>query len=325
MVRKLLPLPAMRSLPLRFSLLALPLAFGVGCSARAPEKEPLDLEDAPRRGDDGDDDDDRSSNKPPSTIPDDPDRPFENKPDTLAAYAHSADTLYALELATKKATAVGKFSCVTGDAVIDIAMDGTGALFATTFSRFLSVDPKTATCTVIATAGVADDEYPNSLSFVPAGTLDPNKEALVGYGYHPIEGIKDNYVRIDTTTGKMTFVGVLNPPNATTRYESSGDLIALSKEDNRAFLTVRPLSGGTDRLAEIDPKTGTIKRIVGDTKQTNLYGLAYAGGAAYAFAESGSVFSIDLATGATTGVTLDGASGIVWNGAGVTTIAPAKP
>ena len=297
------------------------LALLAGCTMETRETKPLDVENAPREP--SEDDAPPSPTSPSRPMPDDPDRPFEDKPDTLAAYAHTDDTLYALELATKKATAIGKFSCVAGDRVIDVAMDGKGALFATTFRRFLSVDPKTGGCTVLATT-TGEVDYPNSLSFVPAGTLDSDEEVLVGYGYHPDGGIQDNYVRIDTTTGNMTFVGVLNPPNATTLYESSGDLIALSKEDNRAFLTVRPLAGGTDRLAEIDPKTGMIKRIVGDTKQSRLYGLAYSGGAAYAFAESGSVFSIDLRNGATSAVTLGGASGVVWNGAAVTTIAPAK-
>jgi hypothetical protein len=296
------------------------LAVATGCSSAPKEKGGgLDLQD---KKEDGENDENEKPQKPGGTeigAPN-PDRPFEDKPDTLAAYAHSADTLYALELSTKKATSIGKFSCVTGDPVIDIAMDGKGAMFATTFSRFLSVDPKNASCKVLATGIDDEDQYPNSLSFVPAGTVDATKEALVGYAYHPVEGIKDTYVRIDTTTGKMSFLGVLNPTNATTRYESSGDLIALSNDGNRTFLTVRPLAGGTDRLAEIDPKTGVIKRIIGDTKQSNLYGLAYAGGKAYAFTDAGSVFSLDLTNGTAAAVSLSGAAGVLWNGATVTTI-----
>jgi hypothetical protein len=250
------------------------------------------------------------------TKPADPSRP--------GAYAHSGDTLYALELSGRKATKVGKFSCLTGsEQVYDIAVDANGNVFATTTTHFISVDPQTAGCRIIGEAPA--DEYPNSLSFVPAGTLDPSKEVLVGYGYHEVQGIRDNYVRIDTTTGKMTFVGTLNLAGADPEWESSGDLIALSNEGNKAYLTVTPRTGlGTDRLAEINPKTGQIIRIVGDTGQTQFFGLTYWAGKAYGFSGSGGIFSIELATGKASPANLAGADAQSWYGAGITTSAPTK-
>jgi hypothetical protein len=298
--------------------------FANACAAQTGDKEPLPTRDAEGG---------KKTRKPGGTEiegnvtpgvdpvtgetkPPDPTRP--------GAYAHSGDTLYALELSGRKATKVGRFSCLTGDEeVYDIAVDANGNVFATTTTHFISVDPKTASCQVIAQAPA--DEYPNSLSFVPAGTLDPSKEVLVGYGYHDVEGIRDNYVRIDTTTGKMTFVGMLNGASAGSEWESSGDLIALSNEGNKAFLTVTHRSGtGTDRLAEINPKTGQIIRIVGDTGQTQFFGLTYWAGKAYGFSGGGGIFSIDLATGKASPATLAGADAQSWYGAGITTTAPTK-
>ena len=47
-------------------------------------------------------------------------------------------------------------------------------MFVTTFNGFFKVDCTTAACTSIKSG-----TYPNSLSFVPKGTVDPNAEALV--------------------------------------------------------------------------------------------------------------------------------------------------
>ncbi len=68
-------------------------------------------------------------------------------------------------------------------------------MYATSDQGVYKVDRMTAVCTLLASGGA----YPNSLSFVPAGTLDPSVEALVGYS-------GSTYVRIDTTSGAMTSV-----------------------------------------------------------------------------------------------------------------------
>jgi len=241
----------------------------------------------------------------------------------LYAFAHTQDTLFALDPNSRKATSVGKFKCLTGtDRVVDIAVDAKGKVFATTDTHFISVDPKTADCTVVGTAPTF--EYPNSLSFVPAGTIDPTNEVLVGYGYHKVEDLRDNYVEINTVTGQMSFVGTLNPASATVRYESSGDLISLANDGNKAYLTVKPVLGGTDKLAEIDPKTGKIVRIVGDTGKSRLYGLAYWSGTAYGFSGDGNAYAIDMQTGVAVHAAMAGGEGKIWFGAGVSTRAPTK-
>ena len=68
------------------------------------------------------------------------------------------------------------------------------------------------------------DTYPNSLSFVPKGTVDPNVEALVGYN-------GGTYVRIDTVTGAVTSIG-----NLGSGYSSSGDIVRLPIPGNAELL-----------------------------------------------------------------------------------------
>jgi hypothetical protein len=243
-------------------------------------------------------------------------------------YAHTADTLYTFDAIAKKLVQVGKLGCLTpGERLLDIAVDGKGAVFGTSDQAFVAINPKDATCTRV----VAEEDLPNSLSFVPAGALDETKDALVGYAFDDV-GRAVRYVRIDTTTGRVTDIGMLNPPNAAKQYVSSGDIFSVRRDSNKTYLTVRDDEGteGTaeaDMLAEIDPKTGAIKRIIGSTQQPRIYGLAYWAGKAYGFSEDGNVIEIDVTTGVSTLVTtLKTDTGPVpWYGAGVTTEAPTTP
>src|SRR5690349_12712818 len=68
-------------------------------------------------------------------------------------YAHTQDTFYIYEPVGGDLKAVGKFSCLDTadplDVVVDLAVDRTGTVYATTFRRFLKVDPITAACSEI--------------------------------------------------------------------------------------------------------------------------------------------------------------------------------
>jgi hypothetical protein len=248
-------------------------------------------------------------------------------------YAHTMNTLYLYEPVGGDLKEIGKFSCLdaadTTDVVVDLAVDRTGTVYATTFRRFLKVDPITAACTEIRKAATGDPSYPNALSFVPAGTVDPTKEALVGYSPPLVGPGSTDYVRIDTATGAITKIGQLNVSG--TPYTSSGDLISLIQDSNRTFLTVKLLSDasvGTDLLAEVNPTNGNLKKILGDTGQTNLYGLGYWAGKGYGFSDNGKITQIDMTNGAGTVVkslTGDGGLPLPWYGAGVTTEAPITP
>ena len=84
---------------------------------------------------------------------------------------------------------------------------------------------------------------------------------------------------------------------------------------------------GNDYLAEIDPKTGAIRAIIGDTGQKNFYGLGQWAGTAYGFNDIGNIVEINLATGAGTVrmTAATDAGALTWFGAGVTTVAPTRP
>jgi hypothetical protein len=268
-----------------------------------------------------------TTTKPPS---DDP-LPDGGKPPGQV-YAHTADTLYLFEPLSKTLTQLGKFGCLDeGDRVLDIALDKTSTMYATSDHGFLKVVPIALAGGTVDCSYIKNDPgaYPNSLGFVPIGTVDPTKEALVGYAFDGPDPTK--YVRIDLD-GTVTKIGSLNPPDASTHYRSSGDVIGLSRflNGNRAFLTVSPLDGdaaATDSLAEIDPATGTIKQVFAETGHTTLYGLGQWAGSGYAFAASGEIVQIDIATGNATTVQVTGFDGgvVSWYGAGVTTDAPTAP
>jgi hypothetical protein len=229
--------------------------------------------------------------------------PGDSGPPPLKAevYAHSPDTLYRLDPITKVMTTVGVFGgCST---VIDIALDKNGAMFGTGFGELYKINKATAACTLVATGS-----YPNSLSFVPAGTVDPVNEALVGY-------VGASYVRIDTSNGAVTTIGNLGGG-----YASSGDLVSLI--GGSSYLTVTG-NGCGDCLVEINPKTGALVNKIGALGHSSVFGLAYWAGTAYGFDAFGSLFQIDVLTAVTTNIPIPNApAGLVFYGAGSTTAAP---
>jgi len=223
-------------------------------------------------------------------------------------YGHTPDTLYSYDVTTSTVTLVGAFtSCTQGTTaqVIDLAIDSHMNAYVTTFDGFYSLDLQTAACTLIK-AGA----YPNSLSFVPVGTLDPNLEALVGY-------FGNSYVRVNAGTGVTSVVGTLSGG-----YMSSGDIVSV--EGGGSFLTVTG-NGCGDCLLQVDPKTGDMIQNYGALPHGSVYGLGYWAGTLFGFDANGDVFSIGGGGDAglvTSDITI-GDGGITWWGAGSTTIAPA--
>ena len=219
---------------------------------------------------------------------------------------------------------VGLFDCV-GTAVasmVDIAIDRAGKMTGSAAISFnnalggalVSIDPTNAHCTVL-TRG---PDLVTSLTYVPEGTLVANAEALVGYA-------DDRYVRVDPATGQLTEIGLLNnAASGGVRWLSSGDVVSI--KDGGTYLTVKPESGamaGGDRIVEVDPKTGALKRIIGATGRDDVLGLGYWGGIAYGFTLAGSLIQIDLMTGAGTVIPIPGApADLAFYGAGTTTVAP---
>jgi hypothetical protein len=220
-----------------------------------------------------------------------------------AVYAHSSTTLYRLNPDTLGVEVVGAFAGCSS--VVDIALDKDSNLFGTTFSGLYKIDIGTAACTLISTGA-----YPNSLSFVPAGVLDANKEVLVAY-------TGSQYQTIDIETGIIKNLGTIEGG-----YASSGDVVSV--EGGGTFLTA---SGPNcdDCLLEIDPATGGLLKNWGQLGFSAVFGLAYWGGVAYGFDDTGAAFSIEFgaSTVTTTSISIPSAPpGLSFWGAGSTTQAP---
>jgi len=233
-------------------------------------------------------------------------------------FAHSDTTLYKLEPVSKTVTTVGEFDCLTAGGMWDIAIDKNGNMFgvaaAIGSAALVRITPNTAHCEVVVEA----PSLPNSLAFVPAGTLDQNKEVLVGFD-------RTKFLRIDGTSGAVEQIGSLNPNDTGEMWESSGDIVSII--DDKTYATVKPNLGGTtygtDTIVEIDPQTGRALREIGDTGFYGLWGLGYWGGVAYGFSEGGELCQIDLMTGKGVGIPIPNLSpDLSFWGAGVTTAAP---
>jgi hypothetical protein len=231
---------------------------------------------------------------------------FEGTPEV---FGHSKSTLYKLNPETK---AVGLVADFTGcPPVTDIALDATSGLFAATDTGLYKVDKVTAACTLLK-----DGTYPNSLSFVPKGTLDPNEEALVGF-------VADQYVRIDTQSGAITNVGA--PWN--NNFISSGDVVSV--KDGPTYLTIKDKDPNTsqcrDCLVQIDPATGAIQKSFPALSYAKVFGAAFWAGSVYGFTNDGKIFEIVVNGNQLTTTPIDTPMGLSFWGAGSTTSAPPTP
>jgi hypothetical protein len=206
--------------------------------------------------------------------PADPPPPPPPEPITVV-YGHSASQLYKLDPVTKAVSVVGTFDC--SNQITDIAIDGASNAYATSFGAFYTLDLKTAKCTYVQSG-----DYPNSLSFVPKGTLDPNAEALVGYA-------GSDYVRIDPTTGSMAKIGSIGGG-----YTSSGDIVSVT--GGGTFLTAKNITCN-DCLLQIDPATGKMVQDYGSVGFGSVFGIAYWGGTVYGFTDEGFLFEITMKAG----------------------------
>lgn len=227
-------------------------------------------------------------------------------------FGHSATTLYKLNPETKAVGVVGPFKNCTG--IQDIALDKDSRLLGTTKEGLFEISKTTGDCTEIA-AG----DYPNSLSFVPKGTVDPDVEALVGYVIN--ENMKNQFIRIDPMSGAVTNIG--QPWND--EYVSSGDIVSVI--GGPTYLTVKrgDLCMSNDCLVEINPSTGQIQRFLGSVGYAKVFGAAFWAGKVYGFTQAGELFEISIngSTIATSPIMTP--SGLSFWGAGSTTSAPPVP
>ena len=226
-------------------------------------------------------------------------------------YAESPDELYRLDLATKSFAKVGKFTFNKNPGeVTDIALDQDGSLYAITNDDLFTCTVQGAKCTWLA----ALPSIFNGLTFVPKGTVSPTEDILIGISQ---DGA---WTQITFAGSKVTLKklgGYADP------WLSSGD--AFSVEGIGTYATLKG-KGSSDSLASIDPKTGKILKVIGETGAKGLYGLAWWSGVFYAFSSDSNVYTLDIATGKASVVKgIQAPAGVKWWGAGVSTRANGTP
>jgi hypothetical protein len=220
-------------------------------------------------------------------------------------FGHSENRLFRVNTQTREVTQVGYFQRCTY--VADIALDEQSRMYASTGTDLYVINTNTAECSKIASG-----TFPNSLSFVPAGTLE-GTETLVGY-----QG--GSYVKIDPKTGAVTKVGELGGG-----YESSGDVV--STKGGKTFVSVKG-PNCSDCLVEIDPKTGALTKNWGSLGHPDVFGLAFWAGDVYAFTNAGEIFLVELDADKLKVTPIPVASApanLKFWGAGSTTSAPVGP
>ncbi len=239
--------------------------------------------------------------------------------DLFDVYGHGPNDLYQLDPTSGNlVTLVGPFTnCESG--ILDIAVDKDNNILGVSAKALYRIDRQNGTCTKIADDPT--ESLPNSLSFVPQGTLDPGTEALVGYQ-------DANYVRIDPMAGTQQVVTTMALVGG---MQSSGDIVSIDggNAGNKTYLTVRgtPACTDTDCLVEIDPVTGTVTQNFGSVGYNDVFGLAFWGGSAYGFSRTGEVFEITF-NGASVSsqlVTIAGLNVSEFWGAGSSTLVPLLP
>lgn len=226
-------------------------------------------------------------------------------------YAQTAEELYRLDPAAKKFVLVGKWSFdKNAGGVTDIAIDNYGQMIAITHDHLFKCGVDSAKCTWLA----AMPQVFYGMTLVPKGTVDPNADALIGIAQ------SGDWVRITVAAGKVTLKTLGSFGGG---WLCSGDAFSVNTVGTLA--TVKKASGGNDSLAEVDPKTGKVLKIIGDTGVKNLFGLAWWDQVVYGFSSDGGIYEIDTGNGKASPIKdIAAPKGLKWWGAGVSTRAAGK-
>ena len=234
--------------------------------------------------------------------------------DDVIVWAHSADTLFALNPRTLTVTPVGMFSFADGGVVpgmTDLAVNKSGEIFTCSRTDLYRVDPRTAVTTHIAALGLESGVQFNGMTFLPEGVIDAEAETLVG------ATDAGDYYRVDPVTGTTTRLGTYS-----NGYLSSGDIVSVVGAGT--FATVKRDDLTTDLLVRLDPATGTATRIGDGIGYRRIFGVGYWRSRLYGFVADGTLVEINIETGVGTPVDGETGSDQFW-GAGVTTRAPVAP
>ncbi len=224
-------------------------------------------------------------------------------------YAHTDDQLFTMDVKTYKITEVAPVTfdlTVDNNDVTDIAIDRYGVLTAVSYDELWRCHPGTAECQSVGTLPASF----NALSWVPAGTIDPSNDVLIG-----VAG--GDWFRLDAqdaTTYTATKIG-----NYGGGYQSSGDVYSLLGVGTYASVNGLGVFSGDDMLVEVNPLTGQVVAEIGPlTGYGSVFGIAGWTSRAFAFDSSGAILVVDVKDGTIVKTIED--TGHKWWGAGVPTV-----
>jgi hypothetical protein len=171
-------------------------------------------------------------------------------------YLTDVGALYRYDVATNTVTKVGNYSCLAGTdhQMMTLALDSAGNMYGTTnkiypphqdYGELVKINPVDATCSVVVFNYTTGGIFPGDMEFFPAGMVEPGKETLVGMD-------SGEYVKVDTTSGDVTTLGVFSGQGQQTYYLGEGAVVAVG---TKAYTRVTS-PGGAAFLAEFKP-TGT--------------------------------------------------------------------
>ena len=191
-------------------------------------------------------------------------------------YAHSGDTLYAVDPFALTVTELG----TDLPNLQDIDTHPSGALLGVTFDGLFQYDDLRDYWFLVG-------EWQNN-----QGPSDPNGMAIDSGGRTFVTSESEVF-EIDILDGSATRLGLLGQDNTGEDYYSSGDCV-VNKRDS-LFMTSKH-DPETDWLLLVDRNNGTAQE-VGPIGFTRVFGLTSAWGTLYGLTDSGSLIEIDSMTG----------------------------
>jgi hypothetical protein len=251
-------------------------------------------------------------------VPNDVDRwPTESGWPTIAlpntVYAHTSSALYAMDVYPPyQITSRGNFTWPSGTVssqMTDLAIDRYGVIYGVSFSDLFICRADNGQCRRLG--ALPSNRSFNGLTWTPAGTVLPDREALVGIAQ---DGA---WYRLDIPAGggNITATQIGAYP---TGYTSSGDAFAI--EGVGLFAAVNKDTSPYDFLVEVNSAGGVIRELGPISTYSSIWGVAGWSGKFFGFDESGAVLQIAISGGAAPTVTTIHSTSIPWWGAGVRTV-----
>jgi len=241
-------------------------------------------------------------------FPNDNARPGVAPPGTV--FAHTSTELFRMDVKSLTLVSVARFKWPSGTSsrlMTDIAIDRYGVIWGVSYDDAFVINPVTAECWRM---GALPRSF-NGLTYIPSQAIGGGDDRLVGIS---IEG---EWWRLTLNTGATNpTVTVSSLGSYGGGWASSGDVFSIVGVGT--FASVDKGGGTADQLAEVDPSTGAITRLIGPIGGTEkVWGIAGWSGRVFAFDESGDLLVLDVATGNVNSRTR---TPHAWWGAGVRTV-----